>query len=135
NLSFSSKPTLRNRIQVAIVSLIILSFVIIGFVTVFYLRNTTEDRDKRYFEDRLRGVANSILQAIPLADSVDSPQALIPKIATLAYVNNRQAKLYDASGNLVLQSEEKRPLFRRLEVKMSYVSKFLMDQSSRSYIV
>src|SRR5690606_9137632 len=49
--------------------------------------------------------------------------------------NNRQAKLYDASGNLVLQSEEKRPLFRRLEVKMSYVSKFLMDQSSRSYIV
>lgn len=135
NLSFSSRPTLRNRIQVAIVALIILSFVIIGFVTVFYLRNTTEDRDKRYFEDRLRAVASSILQAIPAPDSSSAPQTLIPKVATIAYVHNRQAKLYDSQGDLVLQTEERRPTPGRLEVKMSYVSKFLMDQSSRSYII
>ena len=135
NLSFSSKPTLRNRIQVAIVSLIILSFVIIGFVTVFYLRNTTEDRDKRYFEDRLRAVASSILQAIPSNDSLAHAKTMIPKVATIAYVNNRQAKLYDDQGNLVLQSDDKRQAPERLTVKMSYLSKFLMDQSSRSYII
>jgi nitrogen fixation/metabolism regulation signal transduction histidine kinase len=43
--------------------------------------------------------------------------------------------LYDTSGNLVLQSDDKRTTPQRLAVKMSYVSKFLMDQSSRSYVV
>ncbi|HLF62442.1 MAG TPA: ATP-binding protein [Saprospiraceae bacterium] len=135
SLSFSSRPTLRNRIQVAIVFLIILAFVIIGFVTVFYLRNTTEDRDKRYFEDRLRAVASSILQAIPAIDSLDQTQSLIPRVAAIAYVYNRQAKLYNAQGDLVLQSEEKKSAPQRLSVKMSYLSKFLMDQSNRSYTV
>lgn len=135
SLSFSSKPTLRNRIQVAIVFLIILAFVIIGFVTVFYLRNTNEDRDKRYFEDRLRTVASSILQAIPAADSIDQPQTLIPRVAAIAYVYNRQAKIYDRHGNLVLQTDEKKTMPQRLAVKMSYLSKFMMDQSSRTYTI
>jgi nitrogen fixation/metabolism regulation signal transduction histidine kinase len=135
SLSFSSRPTLRNRIQVAIVFLIILAFVIIGFVTVFYLRNTTEDRDKRYFEDRLRAVASSIQQAIPTIDSLTQPQTLIPRVASIAYVYNRQAKIYDMHGDLVLQSDDDANAPQRLAVKMSYVSKFMMDQSNRSYTV
>ncbi len=135
NLSFSSRPTLRNRIQVAIVFLIILAFVIIGFVTVFYLRNSTEDRDKRYFEDRLRAVASSMSQAIPATDTLDGPQTLIPKIAGIAYVYNRQAKIYDAQGDLVLQSDGHEQAESRPAVKMSFLSKFIMDQSNRSYTV
>lgn len=135
NLSFSSRPTLRNRIQVAIVFLIILAFVIIGFVTVFYLRNTTEDSDKRYFEDRLRAVASSILQAMPSGDHPEQAQSLIPRVAALTYVYNRQAKLYDTNGDLILQSDDRKPQPQRLAVKMSYLSKFMMDQSNRSYTI
>ena len=72
--------------------LIILSFVIIGFVTVFYLRNSSEDRDKKYFEERLRAVATSIAQTVPVADSLSGSDDLVPKIAGIAYVYNRQAK-------------------------------------------
>lgn len=135
DLSFSSKPTLRNRIQVAIVFLIILSFVIIGFVTVFYLRNTSQDRDKRYFEDRLRAIATSITQAVPSADSMAHRKTLIPRVAGIAYVYNRQAKIYDESGNLILQSDNRPGQISRGPIKMSFVSKFEMDQSKRMYSI
>ena len=134
NISFSSRPTLRNRIQVAIVFLIILSFVIIGFVTVYYLRNTSEDRDKKYFEDRLRAVATSVAQAIPSADSLARSNELVNRIAGVAYVYNRRAKIFYDDGNLILQSDDlstdKRP-----SIKMSFVNKFEMDQSDLTYSV
>lgn len=133
-LSFSSRPTLRNRIQVAIVFLIILSFVIIGFVTVFYLRNTTEDRDKKYFEDRLRAIATSITQSIQGPDSTEEPGQFVPRIASIAYVYNRQAKIYDKDGSLILQSEYD-GISERAPIKMSFVQKFEIDQSGRSYSV
>ena len=135
NLSFSSRPTLRNRIQVAIVFLIILSFVIIGFVTVFYLRNTSEDKDKKYFEDRMRAIATSITQAVPSADSLLQNKTLIPRIAGIAYVYNRRAKIYDPTGSLILQSVDESGQAGRSAIKMSFVQKFEMDQSARSYSV
>ncbi|MDX1406771.1 MAG: HAMP domain-containing sensor histidine kinase, partial [Saprospiraceae bacterium] len=135
SLSFSSRPTLRNRIQVAIVFLIILSFVIIGFVTVFYLRNTSEDKDKKYFEDRLRAIATSIAQAVPSADSLQQNETLIPRIAGIAYVYNRRAKIYDEDGSLILQNADHADDAQRPSIKMSFVSKFEMDQSQRSYSV
>jgi len=135
NISFSSRPTLRNRIQVAIVFLIILSFVIIGFVTVFYLRNTSEDRDKKYFEERLRAVATSIAQTIPVSDSLTTPEDIVPKIAGIAYVYNRQAKIYNVNGDLVLQSDAQSPVPVRSSIKMSFVNKFEMDQSDLTYSI
>jgi len=135
NISFSSRPTLRNRIQVAIVFLIILSFVIIGFVTVFYLRNTSEDRDKKYFEERLRAVATSIAQTVPIADSLSRTDDLVPKIAGIAYVYNRQAKIYNVSGDLILQSDDHAQIPVRSSIKMSFVNKFEMDQSDLTYSI
>jgi signal transduction histidine kinase len=135
NLSFSSRPTLRNRIQVAIVFLIILSFVIIGFVTVFYLRNTSEDRDKKYFEQRLRAIATSIAQTVPLEDSLAGAKDLVSKIAGIAYVYNRQAKIYNVNGDLVLQSDSQSPAPLKSAIKMSFVNKFEMDQSDLTYSI
>ena len=133
-LSFSSRPTLRNRIQVAIVFLIILSFVIIGFVTVFYLRNTSEDRDKKYFEDRLRAVATSITQSVEVSGVSDDPSLFVPKIASIAYVYNRQARIFDKDGSLILQSEYPGNA-ARAPIKMSFVQKFEIDQSGRNFSI
>jgi len=135
NITFSARPTLRNRIQVAIVFLIILSFVIIGFVTVFYLRNTSEDRDKKYFEEKLRAVSTSIAQTIPITDSLYQADDLVPKIAGIAYVYNRQAKIYNAAGDLILQSDLQLSAPQRSSIKMSFVNKFEMDQSDLTYSI
>ncbi len=40
NFTLSNQISLRNKIQVSVLALIILSFIIIGIVTVFYFRNT-----------------------------------------------------------------------------------------------
>ena len=107
---------------------------IIGFVTVFYLRNTSEDRDKKYFEDRLRAIATSISQSIDVTDTIADPLDLVPKIASIAYVYNRQAKIYDNNGSLILQSEYPGNSLRA-PIKMSFVQKFEIDQSGRTYSV
>ena len=102
----------------------------------FYLRNTSEDRDKKYFEDRLRAIATSITQAVPRADSMAQNQTLVPKVAGIAYVYNRQAKIYDQQGDLILKSEAgPGASSSRSPIKMSFVHKFEIDQSDRSYIV
>jgi len=46
NLQFFERKSLRNRIQISIISLIIVSFFIIGIVTNYYLRNLAENTDQ-----------------------------------------------------------------------------------------
>ncbi len=131
DISFSSRPTLRNRIQLAIVFIILLTFIIIGIVTVFYMRSTTQvDQEKRY-EDRLQTLSTSINQST----NMRTWQGAVAQAAKVAYANNSRSKIYDPDGNLTLQNDLLLDGNMPPPVKMSFISKMLLDLSNKNFTI
>jgi signal transduction histidine kinase len=129
NISFSARPTLRNKIQLAILFIILLTFIIIGIVTVFYMRSTTQiDLEKRY-EDRLQTLSTSLNQS----SNMRSWQGAVAQAAKVAYANNSRSKIYDPDGNLTFQNERIRNGTKPPPVKMSFISKMLLDLSNKNF--
>ena len=133
DLSFSIRPSLKSRIQLAIVFLLILSFVIIGFVTVFYLRNSSADQDKKIFDESLKTVATSLAQAVPGGSGPGDINNVLPRIANIAYSYNQRSRIYNAQGELILQQNAFDTGLGMPAIKMSFISKMLLDLSSVNY--
>lgn len=105
NFTLSNQISLRNKIQVSVLTLIILSFIIIGIVTVLYFRNTAE----KNYQDKLTQTASSLQyeiqndmqqDTIPGFDSIFSSS-----IQSLAIKYNTHIQLFDSNGLLIFSSD------------------------------
>ena len=100
NFTLSNQISLRNKIQVSVLALIILSFIIIGIVTVFYFQDTAEKSNL----DRLKQTASSLQhELVQLVNNqprsgVDS--ILQITIPNLAVKYNSHIQYYDPFGLL-----------------------------------
>jgi nitrogen fixation/metabolism regulation signal transduction histidine kinase len=105
NFTLSNQISLRNKIQVSVLALIILSFVIIGIVTVFYFRNTSE---KNYL-DKLTQTASSLqyeIQENIKNDKIEEFDSLFNEsIQSLAIKYNTHIQVFDKAGLLVQTSD------------------------------
>ena len=105
--SLSQKPSLKNRIQLSVISLIIASFIIIGIVTVWFFQNS----HKEYHENRLNRKTESVLKdaqhelelMLSLNDSVIDYTKLIDP---LSQIHRMDINMYDLNGLLIGSSEE-----------------------------
>ena len=108
-LSFSLKrrPSLKNRIQLSVIVLIVTSFIIIGFVTVWFFQNSSEE----YHESRLERKTQSVLtdarhEIEILSASGDSLYNLSEIVHPLSEIHRMDVNLYDLDGRLISSSEE-----------------------------
>ena len=118
NFSLSHRLSLRNRIQFSVISLIVLSFLIIGMITIFYFKNTTE----QYHQERLQGKALSVAKDLESQISMLSdPQSgdLQSIVRAISQVHQTDVDLYNAEGNLTMSSE---PLIYSRNLQAPYIS-------------
>ncbi len=107
NFTLSNQISLRNKIQVSVLALIILSFIIIGIVTVFYFQDTAEKAQ----EDRLEKTASSLqyeLQDRVNRQNTETLDSLFRSVVeNLSLKYNSHIQLYDDKGLLVTTSDPK----------------------------
>ena len=105
NFTLSNQISLRNKIQVSVLTLIILSFIIIGIVTVFYFQNTAEKGNL----DKLKQTASSLqyeIQENIRNDNTESFDSIFKSsVGSLAIKYNTHMQLYDVNGKLVQTSD------------------------------
>lgn len=105
NFTLSNQISLRNKIQVSVLTLIILSFIIIGIVTVIYFRNTAE----KSYHDKLTQTASSLqyeIQKNLQGDSITSSDSLLNiLVKDLSIKYNTHIQLFNKKGILAQASD------------------------------
>ena len=100
NFSVSRGISLRNRIQISVLSLILLSFVIIGIATVYYFQNS----ERRNSLDRVQRSASAI--QLELESKIVQNENLDQQdLMSLALKYQTHIHLYDTSGHLSKTSD------------------------------
>lgn len=102
-------PSFRLRINLAMMFMIIFSFVIIGFITLSYFRGQYAS----LYRDRLLKKEKSILANLEYYirsesanfSSRSSNDLLAPEVARLAELNSVEVNLYDSLGQLMIASQ------------------------------
>lgn len=97
------KPSLRNRINLSVISVIIISFIAIGLVTVLYFQQEFTEYHEGRLERKVRGVlatANNEMEK--RAATLD----FLPDVNELSEIHNMDINLYDLSGTLIESSQK-----------------------------
>lgn len=130
-LTISPRPSLRNKIQLAVVIIIILTFVIVGLLTVYYIRSNSRADEIRRYDERLRNIAGSIRQS--LSPEIKTWRLDMRQASRIALANGTSNKIYDPEGTLISQQDPPGGIDRQIAVKMAFLPKMILDAGSRDY--
>lgn len=129
-LTISPRPSLRNKIQIAVVFIIILTFVIVGLLTMYYLRTNSRADELRQYDERLRTIAGAIRQSlIPIRSWRDD----LRDAARIALNNSAANQIYDKEGNRIPQPEDLKNNSDHIDSRMAFLPKMILDVGSRDY--
>ncbi len=129
-LTISPRPSLRNKIQISVVIIIILTFIIVGLLTGYYIRSNSRSDELRRYDERLRTIAGSIRQS--LSASPSSWRIDMRHASRIAVANNTTHQLYDPDGNLV-HTQDDPGNENHIPIKMAFLPKMILDAGSRDY--
>ncbi len=101
NWIFPEKASFRNRIQLSVIILIIISFLAIGIVTVVYFSNTS----KKYSSERVERILNTLQWQHDQNDKKDSFKVNRKFLDIVGQLYNASVSIYDRNGFLLLSSE------------------------------
>ncbi|HUR30910.1 MAG TPA: HAMP domain-containing sensor histidine kinase [Saprospiraceae bacterium] len=127
-LTISPRPSLRNKIQIAVVCIIILTFVIVGLLTVYHIRSNSRTDELRRYDERLRTIAGSIRQTI-----TSEVKTWRTDMRQIALTHSASHRIYDLQGNLIYQQDYSKNTDSHLGVKMAFLPKMILDAGSRDY--
>ncbi len=143
SLSFAiiRKPSLKNRIQLSVIALIVVSFLIIGFVTVVFFGQSHE----QYHENRLKRKTRSVIRdtehELKTMARVDST-LMTPKdfldnlrVKEISNIHRIDINLYNLGGELSKTSEEdfyERGILSRKINPAAYMA--LSDMKQKDYV-
>lgn len=107
NFYLSGNESIRNKIQISFLTLIIFSFLFIGIVTVFYFKNSSKNRNILSLKEKLSSVQSDLMNQLPLIDSGKTVkvESLEPVVKVLSAVHQLPINLYDLEGNIIVSSE------------------------------
>lgn len=102
---FMGQPSLRNKIQLAVLALIMGSFFIIGLVTVAFFQSSSVD----YHEDRLRRKISAVVQDVEHEFNLLSPTGataakLRQMVQPVSEIHDTDVHLFDLNGQLISTS-------------------------------
>lgn len=102
NLKFGSKSSLKTKIQLAIIVLIVVTFLIIGSITAIYFKNLIEVNQITKNKEETVTIIHNIRSSVQnLADDEFAAVYLSSKLNELSYIHDKDLSLYDAEGRLM----------------------------------
>jgi len=114
SVKFGRRSSLKTKIQLAIILLILFTFLIIGAITGFYFTNLIEANQSEQHKQESEAVINNIRSGIQqIADSENALIFLKSKLKDLAEIHNKNLSLYNDDGTL-LASTHGRDEFTRV---------------------
>ncbi len=105
-LVLPSLPPLRNRIQYSVIGLFLVSFLMIGFVTFSYFKESTEQYHENRLERKTTAAQTHAEHEIALLARLEGRVDLHQLPEPLAKVHRLDVNLYNTSGRLVSSSEK-----------------------------
>lgn len=102
SLKFGSRSSLKTKIQISIILLILVTFLIIGAITGFYFKNLIEVNQKSKNKEETATIINNIISDIQnMPDNESVREFLNSKLKEYSYVHDKELSLYDNYGSLV----------------------------------
>lgn len=102
SLKFGSRSSLKTKIQLAIIVLILVTFLIIGTITGMYFKNLIEANQNIKHKEETISIANNIRSDIQnFADDEYARNFLSSKLKDLSYIHDKDLSLYDQNGYLI----------------------------------
>ncbi len=133
DISWVSKPDLKTKIQVGIIALVLLSFAMIGYVTVLYFHSSTD----AYHDDRLNRKVTSILENVEheidlmSETGVVTTASLAKIVLPISRIHSMDINLFSLNGKIAATSESE--VFNRgvIAPRMgAYARQLLSDRGS-----
>lgn len=107
DFSHFQKPSLKNRIQLAVIALTFVSFVSIGLVTVWFFKTSSEDYHEKRLARKTQSVLTDAQHEIELLHSFqDSAFNLKSILKPISKIHRIDINLFDLNGQLIASSEE-----------------------------
>ncbi len=102
-VKWKTGPTLRNKINISFLAVILISFVVIGVITLLYFK----DEFRKYHEGRLDRKVRGVL-ATASNEIKEMPDTLVvlPDVNKLAEIHNMDVNLYNDEGDLIALSQQ-----------------------------
>jgi len=102
-INIGNTPSLRSRINASVISVIVVSFISIGAITVIYFQQEFQEYHQGRLERKVRGVlatAKSEMQEHPASDN------FLPNVNKLSDIHNMDINLYELDGSLFESSQK-----------------------------
>lgn len=107
NLKFGTRSSLKTKIQLAIIILIVVTFLIIGSITALYFKNLIEvNQVTKNKEETVTIVHNIRLSIQNLADDAYASAYLSSKLNEISYIHDKNLSLYDRFGRLIATTSQ-----------------------------
>ena len=101
DLKFYDTSSLRTRIQLTIIMLIVFSFLIIGIVTAFYFKNVLENNNLNTQREEVRTILNDIQTNIDgVENNLLAASTLQSRINEMAHVHDKNLVFFDHKGKM-----------------------------------
>ena len=114
NIQFYRSTSLRTKIQLAIIMLIIFSFLIIGIMTAFYFNSVLENYNNNHQKEDVTSIRNDIRNSIEGVDNnLLASSTVQAKIDEMAHVHDKNLAFFDNQGK-VLESTFSDPQITRV---------------------
>jgi two-component system nitrogen regulation sensor histidine kinase NtrY len=108
SVKFGRRSSLKTKIQLAIILLILFTFLIIGAITGFYFTNLIEANQSEQKREESAAVINNIRSGIQqIADNENALIFLKSKLKDLAEIHNKNLSLYNADGSLLASTHSR----------------------------
>ncbi|MBK8518294.1 MAG: HAMP domain-containing histidine kinase [Saprospiraceae bacterium] len=113
SLKFGSRSSLKTKIQLAIILLIVVTFLIIGLITGIYFKNLILANQKSKNNEETESILNNINSDIQnIEDSEYGINYLSSKLKDLSYIHNKDLSLHDGNGKLLASTSARNNLLR-----------------------
>lgn len=114
NIQFYRSSSLRTKIQLAIIMLIVFSFLIIGIMTAFYFNSVLENYNNNNQKEDVTSIRNDIRNSIEgVENNLLASSTVQAKIDEMAHVHDKNLAFFDSQGK-VLESSFTDPQITRV---------------------
>lgn len=118
-LKFGLQNSLRKKMQLSFILLIITSFIIIGFVTLYYFRYLSKDYNNDLLTEKTIAITSDVQARIQnFRDPDPALQAIATNIYTISKTHQSDVHLFDHLGDLINSSSPKLFEFDFISQKM-----------------
>ncbi len=105
SLKFSSRSTLRSKIQLVVLLMVLFSFVAIGVLTAFYFKNVIASTNSKTINEEVAAVLNQIETYQDQVGQTGQLSTLIAnRLDELSFVHEAPMALYDRQGSLIISA-------------------------------